>query len=136
MDRLFLDADVLFTAAWRPKAAISTIWQLENVTLMTSLYAFAQAEQNIESKTQARHLNNLAVSLYFVGTPAVFELPEGIRLPPLQRPILAAAIEGQATHLITGNRSLYEPYYGNAYGGVLVSHPMDYLKDKLGVLPD
>ncbi len=133
MHRLFLDADVLFTAAWRPKGGLSGLWDLEDVTLLTSLLAFAQAQENVTTAAQRGALTNLAVPIYFVATPPVFELPGGIRLPPQHRPILAAAIEGQATHFLSGNQALYAPYYGQTVDGVLLQHPGEYLRLRHGL---
>jgi hypothetical protein len=30
MDRVFLDANVLFAAAWRPKATLERLWELDD----------------------------------------------------------------------------------------------------------
>jgi len=39
-------------------------------------------------------------------------LPGGIALPEKDRPILLAAIEARATHLITGDKRLFGKYFG------------------------
>lgn len=38
MDRIFLDANVLLSAAWRSAAAIQRLWRLEGVELLSSGY--------------------------------------------------------------------------------------------------
>jgi hypothetical protein len=39
MDLVFLNANVLFAAAWRPKAALQRLWALEDVELLSAAYA-------------------------------------------------------------------------------------------------
>jgi hypothetical protein len=39
VDRVFLDANVLLAAAWRPKAALQRLWGLGCVELLSSSYA-------------------------------------------------------------------------------------------------
>jgi hypothetical protein len=47
MDRLFLDADVLFSAAYRSEAGLLRFWQLKNAVLSTSHYASEEARVNL-----------------------------------------------------------------------------------------
>jgi hypothetical protein len=55
-------------------------------------------------------------------------LPEGIDLPEKDSPILLAAIEAGATHLLTGDKKHFGKYFGQKVGGVLVLRPRDYLQ--------
>jgi uncharacterized protein len=43
MDRLFLDANVLFSAAYRPGVRLLKLWKLKNVALFSSRYALEEA---------------------------------------------------------------------------------------------
>ena len=56
MDRLLLDANVLFSAAYRPAAGVARLWELERVELLTSAYAAEEARLNLmeEDQRQAR----------------------------------------------------------------------------------
>src|SRR5437879_5297651 len=104
MDRLFLDANVLFSAAYRPNPGLLKLWKLKNVILCSSRHAL--------------HL--------FDAPPK--ELPDGVLLPDKDVPILLAAIEARATHLITGDLRHFGPYFGKIIQGILVLPPGNYLK--------
>lgn len=47
MDVLFLDANVLFSAAYRDDAQIARLWDLDDVELITSHYAADEARRNL-----------------------------------------------------------------------------------------
>lgn len=50
MDRLFLDANVLFSAALNPHRRIGELWMLADVELLICPYATAEAMRNIAHK--------------------------------------------------------------------------------------
>jgi|SRR5208283_1239312 len=127
MDRLFLDANVLFSAAYRPNAGLLQFWKLPNVTLCSSHYAVAEARINLTEDSQKRRLEKLAASLEFFD-PAPRELPSVISLPEKDRPIFLAALEAHATHLITGDLHHFGQYFGKKIEGILISTPSQYLK--------
>jgi uncharacterized protein len=52
MDRLFLDANVLFSAAYRPDAGLLQLWKLEDVALCSSHYAAEEARLNLSEGIQ------------------------------------------------------------------------------------
>jgi predicted nucleic acid-binding protein len=127
MDRLFLDANILFSAAYRPNAGLLQLWKLKNVTLCSSHYALEEAKVNLTEDTQRRRLARLARSVQlFDATPR--ELPGGVTLPEKDVPILLAAMEARATHLITGDVRHFGPYFGKTIKGILVVSPAEYLK--------
>jgi hypothetical protein len=43
MDRVFLDANILFAAAWRPKSALRRLFDLDDAELLSSSYAVEEA---------------------------------------------------------------------------------------------
>ena len=55
-----------------------------------------------------------------------FTLPRGINLPAKDRPILLAAIDAGATHLLTGDWEHFGPYYRQQVAGVLILPPAEY----------
>lgn len=127
MDRLFLDANVLFSAAYRPNAGLRKIWNLKNVTLCSSHYALEEARVNLDDEGQRNRLTTLSKRIQlFDALPK--EIPSGIILPEKDIPILLAALEAKATHLITGDIRHFGPYFGKKIEGVLVLLPGDYLK--------
>jgi len=60
MDRLFLDVNVLFSAAYRPDAGLLQLWKIKNVILSSSAYALEEAPINLEEETQWSGLRQLA----------------------------------------------------------------------------
>ena len=124
MDRIFLDANVLFSAAYRPGAGLTRLWQLEGVELMTSGYAAGEAALNLTGEDQQVRLAKLLERV--LVTTGVSPLPPGVKLPEKDQPILQAAIQAQATHLLTGDKQHFGPHFGRRLGGVLVLPPAEY----------
>ena len=127
MDRLFLDANVLFSAAYRPDARLLRIWNLKNVVLCSSRYALAEASVNLEDEVQRKRLAQLAEKLQLFEAPPR-QLPRGISLPEKDVPILLAAIAARATHLLTGDVRDFAPYFGKKIEGVMIVLPAEYLR--------
>ena len=126
MDRLFLDANVLFSAAYRQDAPLRRLWRLTRVELVTSGYALVEAERHLDTDQRA-HLAELMRKVRVVPDVPPTDLPAGVALRSKDVPILAAAITAGATHLITGDRRDFGPHFGEKLGGVLVLPPRDYL---------
>jgi uncharacterized protein len=129
VDRLFLDANVLISAAYRRDAGIARLWQLNNVELLTSPYAAEEARVNLIEKDQRERLGTLLELVSIVA--GVSGIPRGITLPEKDRPILQAAIQTRATHLLTGDKRHFGRYFGKRYGGVLVLAPAEYFQPRV-----
>jgi uncharacterized protein len=125
VERVFLDANVLLSAAWRSGAALLRLWQLEGVELLSSDYAVEEARRNLESPVQRGRLTRLLRRVRLVE-PEHFTLPRGVRLPDKDLPILLAAIDGGATHLLTGDWEHFGPYFRREIAGVLILPPAEY----------
>lgn len=127
MDRLFLDANVLFSAAYRPNTGLLQFWKLKNAVLCSSHYALEEARMNLADEAQRRRLTRLARTIpLFDAIPR--ELPSGVSLPDKDVPILLAAVAAQATHLITGDVRHFGRYFGKTIESILVLSPADYLR--------
>jgi len=50
MDRLFLDANVLFSAAYKTESGPLQLWKLKNATLCSSRYALEEARINLANE--------------------------------------------------------------------------------------
>ena len=129
MDRLFLDANVLFSAAYRSEAGLLRLWQLKGAVLCTSHYASEEARINLIEDVQRQRLAKLLERMEFCDAPER-ELPHAISLPEKDVPIILAAIEARATHLLTGDVRHFGPYFGKKAEGVLISLPGEYLRGK------
>lgn len=129
MDRLFLDANVLFSAAYKIDARLLPLWKLRNVTLCSSHYALQEARINLAGEDQWTRLAELSGSLQLFEaghTP----LPPGILLPEKDAPILLAAIEARATHLLTGDVRHFRAYFGKKIEGIAITLPGKYLRSR------
>lgn len=127
MDRLFLDANVLFSAAYSANAGLLQFWKLKNVVLCSTRYALEEAAINLPQDVQKRRLEKLAAAIEFFD-PISRSLPQDLTLPDKDVPILLAAVAAQATHLITGDVRHFGRYFGKRIEGMLVSPPGDYLR--------
>lgn len=127
MHRLFLDANVLFSAAYSVDSGLLRFWNLKNVTLCSSHYAVEEARINLNKTAQKLRLDRLARRLHlFDATP--HKLPANVLLPEKDIPIMLAAMEAEATHLITGDLRHFGSYFGKQIEGILVLSPAAYLE--------
>lgn len=127
MERVFLDANVLFFAAYKP-TRLRSLWKLSNVTLITSSYAVAEAETNLaKERTEAlTELEELLHQVMLIKTLNTQTLPVDITLEKKDQPILLAAIDAQATHLLTGDLKHFGHLFGVYVEGVLILTPAQY----------
>lgn len=104
--KLFLDANILFTAARTPAGKAAFViagggegyWQL-----ITSAYAVEEARRNLERKTPTAlpQLQELLGNLEIVIPSPAAPCPD--ELPVKDRPIFQAAFTGTASHVLTGD---------------------------------
>ena len=129
MDRVFLDANVLFSAAYRGDSALARLWALPDARLVTCDLALEEARRNLEGTEALGRLDRLAGSLEVVGTVAgtAAWLPTEHPQPLNDRLILATAVAAGATHFLTGDRRHFGPLYGQTVEGVQVMRPSAYL---------
>ncbi len=127
MRRAFLDANVLFSAAYRVGAGLMRLWDLPGTELVTSAYAAEEARRNLTSADQLNRLAEILARTQIVpesGAP----MPVGVRLSEKDHPILKAAIAAEATHLVTGDVKDFGPYFGRRIGRILVVTPAEFIK--------
>jgi predicted nucleic acid-binding protein len=127
VDRVFLDANVLFSAAHRSDSGLLQLWKLKTATLCSSRYALEEARINLDSGDQKTRLNRLAASVRMFDVSRR-ELPREIVLPEKDQPILLAAIEAHATHLLTGDVRHFGKYFSKEIEGVEIMLPGEYLR--------
>lgn len=130
MDRVFLDANGLFSAAYRADSGLKRLWDLPGSKLLTSRYALEEARRNCEGRGQRERLEELVRKLEVLRDPPLDRsLSEIDPLPEKDRPILQAALAGRATHLLTGDRRAFGHLFGRDVRGVQVLKPADYLTE-------
>jgi predicted nucleic acid-binding protein len=137
---LFLDANVLFTAAHNlggRAAALVTLARDGRCDLATSPHAREEARRNLELKYPAAvpRLNELleVVRLCAEASPEIVEWARAESLPAKDAPILAAAAQCGAGLLVTGDRTHFGHLYGKSPRGVLVVTPAEALRRVLSV---
>lgn len=129
MDRVFLDANVLFSAAYRPDAGIRRLWSGTGRRLISSGYAAEEARRNLRGGDRRARLERLLGEVEIV--PEVTRrtgLSAGLGLPEKDVPILAAAVTAGCTHLLTGDLRHFGPLIGHTVEGVRIERPATYLR--------
>jgi uncharacterized protein len=129
MDRVFLDANVLVSAALKPDSRIATLWDAAHVRLLASPYVVAEARRNVPEPEVAARLEALLEGVAVLpNEPAGSLVAPDPCLPEKDRPVLLGAIAAGASYLLTGDMSHFGPCFGNTYQGVTVLLPGDYLR--------
>ena len=111
--RLFLDANVLFTAAHNPTGKAALVIELGGTTkweVVSSSYAVEEARRNIAAKFPAagKRLEELTGAITVIPSGMGRDCP--LPLPDKDRPIMEAAIRAQASHLLTGDMKDFGPF--------------------------
>lgn len=127
---LFLDANVLFTAAYSAEGnarAILHLAPLSGATVASSTFAVEEAARNLRLKAPAAE-SEFAIlmhSITLAGGPdrRAVEQASGHGLPDKDVPILAAAIAIRANLLVTGDRRHFGPLFGKKIGGIEILPP-------------
>jgi len=125
--RVFLDANVLFSAAYREGAGLLRLWDLPDVELVTSGYAAEEARRNLDATEARERLEDLLSRLQLVAEASDAALPRSVRLAEKDQPILMAAIGSGATHLLTGDVGDFGPLFRRRIEGVLIQTPSEFL---------
>lgn len=128
MDKIFLDANVLFSAAYRAQTGLHQLWQMEDVELITSEYAAEEARRNLFGETSRKRLRFLLQSVQVLTLFPQATSPLEIELPEKDRPIILASIRAGATHLLTGDKQHFGAYFGRRIHGVLILPPSEYFR--------
>jgi predicted nucleic acid-binding protein len=128
-DRLFLDANILFSAAYREQSGLLKLWNMKSVDLISSQYAIEEARRNLDSYEQRERLAELllkVITIYHWATEGII-LPDHITLREKNIPILVAAIAANADYLLTGDMRDFGQFFGKVIEGVIILPPSDYL---------
>ena len=111
--RVFLDANVLFTALHNPNGKAALVVDLGGRgywDLYTSSLAVEEARRNLTTKAP-RAIDGLAAMLHGIS---IVEHESGLRFPAglarKDRPIFQAALGCRATHLLTGDLKDFGPF--------------------------
>ena len=140
MIRLFLDSNVLFTAAHNLSGKAALIIDLGgqgNWRVMSCSYAIEEARRNISIKfpDYLERFETLISAILRVSSRSGRNCP--VPLSEKDRPILEAAIQCEATHLLTGDIKDFGSFMNkaNLTGGVLIQTVSEFLEGFLKTKP-
>jgi len=121
--RLFLDANVLISAAWKDGSRVARIWRIARVELVTSNYVVDECKRNLPRQEQLIRLGEFLSTvrvLEFQRPPALENPPD---LPEKDQHVLAAAVLARADFLVTGDNRHFGAWYGSEVLGIRVEPP-------------
>ena len=124
--RVFLDANVVFSAAYSPEGRSATLFlfgRRKHCHLISSRFALEEARRNLEQQ-RVEALKAFAKNLPWIrvvpeADASAIEKVASIGLDAGDVPILAAAI-GQAAILVTGDQKHFGRWMGQTVYGVRV----------------
>ena len=133
--KLFLDANVLFTAAHNPKGKAALVIELQaraGWVVVTSAYAREEAQRNVQRKVPdvQDRLQTILNEIEIVEHRPNLEFPPG--LVDKDQPIFQAALGCGASHLLTGDLKHFGPLMNrpNETYGVHVQTIADFLDSR------
>ena len=130
----FLDANVLFSAVYRPQSAPRLLFDFASAGLaraVTSAYALEEARRNLALKApdaipaweRVRSICTLCPS----SSNETLEW-SAAQIMAKDAPILAASIDARCDWLVTGDRRDFGHLFGSNQRGVLVISPSEALR--------
>jgi uncharacterized protein len=128
--RVFLDANVLFSAAYKDSSRLRILWEMSDVHLITSVYTLDEATRNLLGirPIQITTLSTLVSQIeIIIGKTSNLELPPHILLPQKDLVVLVDAIQNQSDVLLTGDAKHFGSLYGSRVGGITVLSPRSFL---------
>jgi len=133
---VFLDANILFSAAHSPEGGARELLRLSEAghcELMTSQHAVLEAERNLMMKSPSgvdrfSHVLKIIRRVPEAG-PGVVAWATRLGLPENDAPILATAAAAGANLLVTGDRRHFGHLYGNVVGRVRVVPLVEALEE-------
>ena len=127
--RIFLDANVLFSAAQSAGAIRLLLHSLHAAGhgLVADEYVATEARRNVDGKAgsdAAAYLQALLsrIEVSPVQFPTVAQA-DVLWLPDKDRPVLMAAMALKCDVLVTGDRTHFGPSYGKVFDGVTIYAP-------------
>lgn len=121
--RLFLDANVLISAAWKDGSKVARIWQIPEAELVTSNFVLAECARNLPREEQKNRLEHFLSGVRVVEFQRLPVLEDPHLLPVKDQHVLAAAVLARADFLVTGDRAHFGQWYGGSVLGLRVEPP-------------
>lgn len=133
MDRVFLDANVIVSAALSPASRLNELWHAPGVRLLASPHVVAECRRNVREPDAVARLEALLGAVTVLDSePEPVALEGADALPDKDVPVLAGAVAAGAGFLLTGDISHFGRLMGHRIAGVLVLLPGEYLRGRSG----
>lgn len=133
--KLFLDANVIFTAAYSAQGLSRGLFRLAaagKCTLCTSAFAHEEAVRNIRNKAPEKLADQGALmeQLEILPEPHPRWVTWAAKLPLARKdaPVLAAALQGRVDIFVTGDRRDFGHLFGQVLRGVRILTPAEALE--------
>ncbi len=140
--KLFLDANVIFTAAYSAHGLSRGLFRLAaagKCALCTSAFAHQEAVRNIHNKAPGKlaDLTLLMKNVDILPEPHPQWVLWAQRLPLAAKdaPVLAAALQGNVDIFVTGDRRDFGHLFGQILEGVKILTPADTLEAVCSLSP-
>lgn len=124
MDVVFVDASVLFASAYRLDAGSHKLWQLRDVSIVTTETEAAYAMNNLTFDEQQQELQNLLEHTQVLN---VDTRTGGHSDAIEEHPLVLAAQEVDANYLVTADITHLGEYFGDDIGRMTILPPSAYL---------
>lgn len=126
--RVFIDANVLFSASYKLDSPFRDLWKLKNVKPVISRYVLDEVSRNIKTAAHRLELDVLLTKTGFVSDADHRFLPADVQLEDKDRPILSAAVAASIEYLVTGDRNHFGSLYGTTIASVTILTPVEFLR--------
>src|SRR6185437_8810611 len=113
-DRVFADANVLFSATYQPDHVFLFFWRGSRTQMVTSQYAANEARRNTSGLAHLERLDRLLAQTEVIDSEAHHKFDK-IVLPDKDTPILRGALEARARFLVTGDKRHFGAYFGRTF---------------------
>jgi predicted nucleic acid-binding protein len=130
VDRIFLDANILFSIAYGSPGLkrLEELARNKHCLLFASDYVIEEAKRNLSDPSQQRRLEEFLVNVEIIPEMDP-KIPCPLDLPEKDRPVLLATISIRADYLLTGDTIHFGKHFGKKVNGVTISLPRDYLNE-------
>lgn len=127
MIRVFLDANVLYSAAPGRSPGFRRFWETKGVMPVTSAYAADEAHLSLPESGSARacllaRTELVENAMEQDGNERSWDLPD-----PKDVPILLSAVRARCDYFVTGDNH-FKQMFGRTIDGVVVLRPAAFLK--------
>jgi len=127
VDRVFLDANILFSMAYGSPGLkrLEELAENKRCLLFASSYVVEEAKRNLSDPSQQRRLEKLLANVEITPEPDP-QIPCPLELPEKDRPVLLAAISVRADYLLTGDVLHFGEHFGKKIDGVTICLPRNH----------